>query len=191
MRIVHLFPSTVFDTNIEIPESFVEYILSLCYEKTPSYDIHKNWASESFDVLSGYVKDVVLNLFHEFAKKELGYEGKFKISSSWATKIEPNGSTQNHVHSNVYYSGVLYLDICSPLILESPFQLWDINNKAHTTISNMKVCEFSPKRGDIIFFPSYLRHSVAKNKTKNDRYSVAFNIIPCVPYGSADSMIYQ
>jgi uncharacterized protein (TIGR02466 family) len=40
-----------------------------------------------------------------------------------------------------------------------------------------------PKNGDLFLFPSSLRHKVKKNKSSNQRYSIAFNVMAKGMYG--------
>ena len=39
----------------------------------------------------------------------------------------------------------------------------------------------------LLFFPSYLWHTILNNHSDKPRYSLAFNLIPLGHYGSGDS----
>ena len=51
----------------------------------------------------------------------------------------------------------------------------------------MREANITPQEGMIMFFPSHLSHYVKVNKSKEDRYSMAFNYILRGEYGMRDS----
>ena len=54
-------------------------------------------------------------------------------------------------------------------------------------IHNSKEWQVQPKKNMVIFFPSYLEHSILNNTSKKPRHSLAFNLIPFGKYGVGDS----
>ena len=51
----------------------------------------------------------------------------------------------------------------------------DIDVRDHN-LFNSKIWTLTPKNGDVYMFPSSTIHNVGKNKTNNDRHSLAFNV---------------
>ena len=47
--------------------------------------------------------------------------------------------------------------------------------------------KYNLKKNMVIFFPSYLEHSILNNTSKKPRHSLAFNLIPFGKYGVGDS----
>jgi len=45
-------------------------------------------------------------------------------------------------------------------------------------------------KGDLLIFPSNLKHQISKNTSNNDRYSIAGNILPHGKIGIKDSEIF-
>ena len=45
----------------------------------------------------------------------------------------------------------------------------------------------TPSMGQVVFFPSYLTHQISKNRSEEDRFSIAFNILPNGIFGLHDS----
>ena len=137
------------------------------------------------------VKKSIEQTFTDFAYETLGVKQtcQFKICSSWATQTLRGGDGIFHSHHNSYWSGVLYFsDETSPLILhrksnDSVFNL-DIEKQTKYSTSIITV---SPKKSDLILFPSNLIHKVSKNNSMHTRYSIAFNILPHGSFGYDDS----
>ena len=52
---------------------------------------------------------------------------------------------------------------------------------------NAKEYLVTPQKNMLLFFPSYLWHTILNNHSDKPRYSLAFNLIPLGQYGSGDS----
>ena len=194
MNILPLFPSTVFTLDVE------ERTDELNPENFKYYDTDKGTGSyQSFNlrVLNKYprINKLLLKKFEKVAKEYLNFNHQFIITTSWFTKVEKDGYSHVHRHKNSFYSGIYYFDeytnesgeleLANPLNDKSDFLLnsedWNIYNSDGWTIP--------PQKNLLVFFPSYVRHSVKRNIGSNIRYSLAFNIIPTGIYGSGDSAI--
>jgi uncharacterized protein (TIGR02466 family) len=123
---------------------------------------------------------------HHFYYSVMGFSRKTypKMTSSWAVRSFPGQETSWHIHTNSFFSGVLYLsapegsgDISFSLNmfdsrqLTSPLQVpidfpTSYNGCMHT---------IKPKTGMILLFPSSLNHKVSENLSQQERISVAFN----------------
>lgn len=131
------------------------------------------------------LKEEILKIGIEFSK---GYgmdliSNKIKLDS-WINFFEPGNSEVEHNHFGNYLSGVYYVDavensgnyefydpakqrvLWSTVSLKSPISNF-INMKSHV---------YSPHTGMMIMFPSYLDHSVLRNRSASTRISIAFNI---------------
>ena len=92
-----------------------------------------------------------------------------QLTSSWVNKHKPGDGGGQHSHSNAMFSGVMYF--------QTPRDSGDI----------VFTCSSILQEGMIMFFPSHLSHYVKVNKSKEDRYSMAFNYILRGEYGMRDS----
>ena len=111
---------------------------------------------------------------------------KFKISDSWIYVTKPNGESHFHSHGNSFLSGVVYLNVNEGDCITFKNPLY--SNSASTNhmplsifpqLKNNKMFyTFFPKNGDSIIFHSTVEHRVEKNNSKNDRVSLAFNVVP-------------
>jgi|TARA_R110000796_G_C14328853_1_gene408858 uncharacterized protein (TIGR02466 family) len=124
-------------------------------------------------------KNIFLNAIQEYLNF-LGYENKFKILNSWATKVKPDFESHPHVHTNTWLSGVYYTQNNSSIEFirnwhnTSFFELPYKKNNIYSS-NNWNV---TAQKKTLLLFPSELQHKVKFNILKKDRYSLAFNILP-------------
>jgi|TARA_R100001530_G_scaffold1376_1_gene2455 uncharacterized protein (TIGR02466 family) len=115
----------------------------------------------------------------------------YRIFSSWLTKVEPKGYGDSHRHSNSWLSGIYYpkgdpgfsvkffLDNKSQFFTD-PIE-YNIFNSSHWTV---------PAEDNLlILFFSQLRHQIMPNQSTEDRFSLAFNLLPKGEFGKSDSRI--
>ena len=115
----------------------------------------------------------------------------YRIFSSWLTKSEPKTSSDSHIHSNSWLSGIYYPksdpgfsttffhDKTSPFFTTP--KKYNIYNATDWTIF--------PEDNYLILFFSQLRHKIMPNKSNKDRFSLAFNILPQGQFGGGDSKV--
>ncbi|ADO99128.1 2OG-Fe(II) oxygenase [Prochlorococcus phage Syn1] len=108
--------------------------------------------------------------------------------SSWGTMTPPGGMSNRHSHCNSFWSGVLYLsDDTSPILFHrEKYATIVCDVDAITEYSSNEVAH-TPSMGQLVFFPSHLTHQVSRNKSNEDRFSIAFNILPNGRFGLHDS----
>ncbi|HCE86012.1 MAG TPA: hypothetical protein DEO99_07635 [Bacteroidetes bacterium] len=157
--------------------------------KTP-----KEMVTDHFRILEDYkdLKDLILRMFNSFCTATYGQPFKFKISTSWLTKLQKGDSIQPHNHGNCFYSGILYYGDnyvdASSLFLLNPLSgtlanQFALGNRSHPTHDSWFI---TPEEGGIHFWPSCINHYAKKNKSE-DRVSLAFNFILTEPVYSFDS----
>jgi len=165
--------------------------------KTCDYKDEKFWDTKmslELNVISKHfvdIKNSIETIFTEFAYEVLGIEPTcdFKICSSWATRTPSNGQGISHLHTNCYWSGVLYFDDeISPI----SFNRKTDNTSFHfntPTINewNAPNVNLENEKGSMILFPSNLTHRIVQNKSMKTRYSIAFNLLPNGLFGFNDS----
>jgi uncharacterized protein (TIGR02466 family) len=105
-----------------------------------------------------------------------------KIINSWANIQDKGGILKEHVHPNSTLSGVLFINVgkkASKLYFQNPnpfvcytYTKEPLNNYTYDWYS------FSPKTGDLIIFPSWLKHG--SNQQRNlysNRTAISFNAV--------------
>jgi uncharacterized protein (TIGR02466 family) len=133
------------------------------------------------------VKEEVQNHVNFFVHEILGVKktASFYMHRSWIVKHHPNDHAHMHIHPNSLLSGVFYIETyedSGKFILHKPngmmnlfpnafsFEYEDKDNNAGITGLEKK-----PENQDILIFPSHIPHSVTKNMSGKDRYSLAFD----------------
>jgi len=113
------------------------------------------------------------------------------ITSAWLNFSDTRQAMNSeHTHAHVF-SGVFYLKVpedSGKLVLRNQAlnPMWDgctlMSHKNEYTAERIMI---EPEEGSIVFFPSYLPHSVTTNNHDEERISIAFNVI-ALPKGSMD-----
>ena len=116
-----------------------------------------------------FLKDIILNEVHSFMHDTLRYTNPFKITTSWFIKIDDGEGCQLHLKTPPN---------CGDIVFQ------DLNDRRFNLVPdeyNMLNCRewiFTPKEGLLLLFPGELYHKVKVNESKEERYSMSFNIMP-------------
>ena len=125
--------------------------------------------------LQKYILDVFQNYGWKTEQK------KIQIKEMWAIINKKNDFNVIHTHPNCYLSSAYYVRApknCGKFLLENPNQAQrhyfpQIANKNEL---NMPIAGFDVSEGDLLLFPGYLPHKVAKNESDEDRIVISFNV---------------
>jgi len=149
--------------------------------------------SKNYDILEKLIdlkKEISLKVKH-YLDNIMQFKTNFQFTTSWAIKTVPNGYSQKHTHSNSFLSGVYYPKGNKNFnikFFKKPV-FWNFE-RIENNLLNMEWCDFNIiEDNTLILFPSDLEHSVEKNLSNKNRYSLAFNILPLGEIGSSDSKI--
>lgn len=113
-----------------------------------------------------------------------GAEAQAQIIESWFHITENGGYHDVHTHPNCSWCGIYYVDAGEANLNDrngnnrfyDPRQGADHYQDAGTAyLGAHGVQDFSPQEGQIILFPSYLKHSALPYFGEKDRVVVAFN----------------
>ena len=160
------------------------------YKKTAEI---KSYRSEDRNVLGKYfpeIKTSIETLFTDFAYNTLAVKQtcEFKLMSSWGTMTPPGGMSNRHSHCNSFWSGVLYLsNDTSPILFHREKSATIVLDVDTITEYSSNEVAHTPSMGQVVFFPSHLTHQVSRNRSNEDRFSIAFNILPNGIFGLHDS----
>lgn len=130
-------------------------------------------------------KEIIKNKIRECVKeyiKVYQYDCDFSFATEWATWTKAKGYSKMHLHKGFWLSACYYLngkkeDKFNIIFETDDKKYFDINNKS-TNLYNTHKQVFLVKEGDLIIFPSYLKHGIGLNQSNCDRYSIAFNFYP-------------
>tara|TARA_B100000902_G_scaffold367477_1_gene390110 strand:+ start:384 stop:1043 length:660 start_codon:yes stop_codon:yes gene_type:complete len=162
-----------------------------------SYNRHndKNW-NDKFRILEKYptTKNLLTQYVNKILGEGIGYDANFAISTSWMTLTSKGFKSQLHNHKNSFWSGVYYFDDnysdhCGNLELRNPINDlsdFQVEFKKLDSSTNPFICVV-PISKCLVLFPSYIYHGIQTNHDANDRFSLAFNIVPTGYCGEADA----
>jgi hypothetical protein len=130
-------------------------------------------------------REAYADIMHEW-KDEMGFYGRPSIDEIWLNAYEKENFQEPHSHLPGFYSGIHY--ICfdpeehTGTTFQNPMeQLYtfmfnpdslDIEKNEHV----LEGFDIDVEEGDIILFPSHLRHYVRRNTSKHLRMTISFNI---------------
>lgn len=122
-----------------------------------------------------------INVQVEIYWKNLGLVETPGIHYSWANKYNKGGFAKMHNHSPYFVSGCFYVDKVSDDQGNIYFQ--DPNEALMSTLPqtddfklSQNTINLSTYTGDLVLFPSWLKHGVHENKTDIPRISIAFDV---------------
>ena len=139
------------------------------------------------------IKNFLGESVNKFTTDVLQSKQRLIITQCWANR-NPKGSRHHeHVHPNSIISGVMYFQINEKL---PPIQFAKTNQDAMkldpekynhvNSESFMLPC----KPGELILFPSSLKHSVPINHGDEDRISISFNTFSIDALGSEQALTH-
>jgi hypothetical protein len=152
-KIHNLWPIPVYQSNIETKKEWKDLILDLYYERTHigNSDISKDrFILDRMPDLKSQINLHCENYVKKYLKVKK--EASFYLLNSWVNIHRPNDQAQVHQHGNALLSGVYY-----PIVPTAERYEIEVENDL------------------IIIFPSHLEHSVQRNISNKNRYSLAFN----------------
>lgn len=187
-----LFGIPIYFGKIKLKQEEVNYIINSDYERV---HINNGFRTKDNYLLNNKnlknLKKEVQNELNNFVYNQLKIKNNFKFMmlNSWGMKHIKNDWAQSHYHSNSFISGVVYLKTNK----DSGYFSFNKSSGWNNISSNFLKFEYTeytqensdtwnilPEEGDIIFFPSFLEHSVSKNASDEDRYCCSFNFYPNV-----------
>tara|TARA_Y100000114_G_scaffold109301_1_gene102749 strand:- start:407 stop:1075 length:669 start_codon:yes stop_codon:yes gene_type:complete len=134
-------------------------------------------------ILENYptLRDLLEAKFNMFAYKMIGKDYKFKITTSWLTRLDTGDCIHPHSHHNCFYSGILYYgkdySDAIPLTLTNPLlntvaNVYAENSGEHNLMWHNYTLQ--PFPGALYFWPSHIQH-YSELHTGESRFSLAFN----------------
>ena len=145
--------------------------------------------NEEFKDIKNFLKESI----DKFTTNVLNSKQRLVITQCWANRNPKGSKHHEHVHPNSIISGVMYFQINEKL---PPIQFAKTNQDAMkldpekynhvNSESFMLPC----KPGELILFPSSLKHSVPINHGDEDRISISFNTFSIDALGSEQALTH-
>tara|TARA_A100001035_G_C27636407_1_gene432466 strand:+ start:222 stop:824 length:603 start_codon:yes stop_codon:yes gene_type:complete len=193
-EVLKFFPSPVFKFRFEKFRTFNEelsnYIYKLYEEDSKGVDLSNRggWHSKTFELndknsiqlkfaleLQKYILKTFTNLGWKTENQNI------RIREMWAIINKKDDFNVVHTHPNSLLSAAYYVKAPNNC---GRFQIEDLNivkRHASPLIANqnelnMNVAGLEVTEGDLLIFPGYLPHKVARNETDDDRIVISFNV---------------
>ena len=155
-------------------------------------------ANSNFKTQDTYLLEIeelknIKNFFYEslnkYTKNISQSDQRLVITQCWANKNPPGSKHHEHVHPNSILSGVFYLkqDKTLPPIqfAKSIQHAMKLDPKKYNNL-NSETFLLPCTDGELILFPSNLKHSVPTNMGQEARISLSFNTFSIDTLGSED-----
>lgn len=190
-EVTPLFPIPIFNTKIQpVTNEVKQFLFNVEYERmfvgngyysTDKYILQKPECRPLYESIMYRLKLFTHDFLH------ITPDIEFEMTNSWVVKHDKGDWGQAHIHTNCLLSGVVYLQTDDksgkivfrketnypnlfPTGVDVDFTTWNV--------FNARMWSFQPHDNEMFLFPSTLLHSVDKNESDLERYSVAFNFFP-------------
>ena len=139
------------------------------------------------------IKNFCGESLNKYTEKVLNSKQRLVITQCWTNKNPPGSKHHEHVHPNSIASGVFFFRIGGKL---PPIQFSRTNQDAMkldpVKYNNFTAETFMPlcTPGELLLFPSNLKHSVLTNLSEETRYSMSFNTFCIDVLGAEKSLTH-
>ena len=194
-ELLQIFPTPVLITKYEgdISEE-TKYVENLEYIDQKE---NKNFKSKDSYLMKHEIFKNIKNFFGEsitkYTEKVLNSKQRLVITQCWTNKNPPGAKHHEHVHPNSILSGVFFFRIGGKL---PPIQFAKTNQVA-MKLDPVKYNNITAETfmlpcvpGELLLFPSNLKHSVPMNLSEETRYSMSFNTFCIDILGSENSLTH-
>ena len=139
------------------------------------------------------IKDFIYESLNKFTQNIYQTKQRLVVTQCWANRNPPNSKHHEHVHPNSIISGVFYFRQSKTLppiqFSKSIQESFKLNPEKYNSL-NSETFLLPMVDGELVLFPSSLRHAVPINKGNDTRYSMSFNTFCIDELGSKDSLTH-
>ena len=194
-ELLQIFPTPVLITKYEGDLSKdIKYIDNLPYKEQKG---NANFKSEDSYLLEIEELKNIKNFFYEslnkYTKNINQSDQRLVITQCWANKNPKGSKHHEHVHPNSIISGVFYFrqdPKLPPISFSKSIQHgMKLDPKKYNNL-NSETFLLPCDTGELLLFPSSLKHSVPTNMGKVSRLSMSFNTFSVDTLGSKNSLTH-
>ena len=194
-ELLQIFPTPIliikYDDDISEETKYVENLEYISQKE------NKNFKSKDSYLMKHEIFKNIKNFFGEsitkYTEKVLNSKQRLVITQCWTNKNPPGAKHHEHVHPNSILSGVFFFKIGGKL---PPIQFAKTNQVA-MKLDPVKYNNITAETfllpcvpGELLLFPSSLKHSVPINLSEETRYSMSFNTFCIDALGSENSLTH-
>ena len=194
-ELLQIFPTPVLITKYQGDLSKeLKYVDYLPYKEQKG---NANFKSQDTYLMEIEELKNIKNFFYEslnkYTKNILQSDQRLVITQCWANKNPPGSKHHEHVHPNSILSGVFYLKqdkTLPPIQFSKSMQhAMKLDPKKYNNL-NSETFLLPCVDGELLLFPSSLKHSVPTNVGKEARISLSFNTFSVDTLGSKESLTH-
>jgi len=192
--IYRLFPEPVFKYKLENFQNFNQDLSNYIYELRENDDRGLNksnkggWHSNYFKLglkdsiqhkFTLEIQKYIIDVFQKYGWKTKNVP--ISINEMWAIINKNEDFNVLHSHPNCYLSAAYYVKAppnCGKFEIECPniAKLNSFPSIEKPNDLNVRIVSIDISEGDLLIFPNYLPHKVAKNQSNDDRIVISFNV---------------
>lgn len=189
------FPTLIYENILETFKAKNPYLLSKAYSiREGAPDTKTTWSCDTYNTLLQYdaindKDDVIQSLIKECKKLVIDFSNEFGINKTvddlecndfWFNVGETGSYQEYHMHPRSDFSLVYYVQTnkdSGNIVFQDTSSLSDTFPLVTDalTYASFRTCSYTPKDSLVLIFRSGLAHMVEKNKSKEDRVSIAMN----------------
>ena len=194
-ELLQIFPTPIliikYDDDISEETKYVENLEYISQKE------NKNFKSKDSYLMKHEIFKNIKNFFGEsitkYTEKVLNSKQRLVITQCWTNKNPPGAKHHEHVHPNSILSGVFFFKIGGKLppiqfakTVQGAMKLDPVKYNNITAETFLLPCV----PGELLLFPSNLKHSVPMNLSEETRYSMSFNTFCIDALGSENSLTH-
>ena len=194
-ELLQLFPTPLLIVPYEQPiDKELTFLKTISYRKQEQ---NGNFRSDDSYLLRNEefkdIKNFLGEAVNKFTTNVLNSKQRLVITQCWANRNPKGSKHHEHVHPNSIISGVMYFQINEKL---PPIQFSKDRQDSMKlepekyNLMNSEIFMLPCKPGELILFPSSLKHSVPINQGEEDRISISFNTFCIDAIGSEQSLTH-
>tara|TARA_Y100001951_G_C11182039_1_gene206520 strand:- start:48 stop:686 length:639 start_codon:yes stop_codon:yes gene_type:complete len=192
----------IFSTSILIIKYEEDFSEETKYIENLKYNYNKHKENKNFRSTDSYlfkheplkkIKDFCMESLTKYTEKILNSKQRLMATQCWANKNPPGAKHREHVHPNSIVSGVFYLKAggkLPPIQFAKDIQSGLKLDPVRYNIINAETFMLSCVPGELILFPSSLKHGVLVNESEETRCSLSFNTFCIDVLGSESSLTH-
>ena len=176
-----LFGTPILQTSLAVQHRILEFVKSQEFTNHGNgYMTHENFL-ECSEMKT--VKDFITKKVEEYLYLDccISEEITVELVTSWVNLHKKGDRGHLHSHYNSVISGVWYLSTTpesGEFIIHPDNKLFgnllDLPRRVYNEFNGDQYA-FTPQNGDLLIFPSTMKHSVTSNECDSPRFSLAFN----------------
>ena len=194
-ELLQIFPTPLLIVPYEQPiNKELSYLKTISYRKQQQ---NGNFRSDDSYLLRNEefknIKNFLKESMDKFTTNVLNTKQRLVITQCWANRNPKGSQHHEHVHPNSIISGVMYFQInekLPPISFTKDRQDGMKLNPEKYNHMNSETFMLPCKPGELILFPSSLKHSVPINQGEEDRISISFNTFCIDAIGSEQTLTH-